>query len=468
MFNIHLNLYISIIAALILAISSCDHQNAVVIRPNVIIINVDDMGWKDVGFMGSEYYETPNIDYLSSLGMIFTNGYASASNCAPSRASLMTGKWPTRHGIYTVSPSARGNSKDRKLVPIKNTHTLSREHRVLSEVLREHGYTTCQSGKWHLSDNPLDYGFDRNIGGGHNGMPLSYYPPYKNVDIDGGEDQYLTDLIMEKTLEFVDTVGQPFFLNYAPYAVHVPIMPVDSLLLKYKRKESWNGQGNAAYATMVENLDRNIGLLISKLKEREIFDNTFIVFTSDNGGLYGITKQLPLRAGKGTYYEGGIREPFFFVMKDRVRARSKSDVQITNLDIFPTILDFAGIDNDNMQLDGMDLSNILEEKSDQIDRSLFWHFPIYLEAYYVDDNENRDSLFRTRPGSVIRNGDWKLHYYFEDEGVELYNLARDVGERKDLSIEEPKKVEEMMTYLKKWWDETNAPIPNQLNLEFEE
>lgn len=459
---------ILIISALLLSISTCRDNTSRKIKPNIVIINVDDMGWKDVGFMGSEYYETPNIDNLASLGMVFINGYAASANCAPSRASLMTGKWTPRHGIYTVNSSERGASKHRKLIPTKNTRTLSEEHKVIPEILNHNGYITCHAGKWHLSENPLDFGFKINIGGGYNGLPKSYYPPYKNVMIEGDKDQHLTDLIMEKTLEFVDTVQHPFFLYYAPYAVHTPIQPINELLKKYKQKPTWNGQENPKYATMVENLDRNIGLLISKLKERGIFDNTFIVFTSDNGGLYGITKQHPLRAGKGSYYEGGIREPFFFVMKDRIRANSTSDVPITNLDIFPTILEFAGINNDQLKLDGTNLSLILEEKADKLDRPLYWHFPIYLQAYNVHDNENRDSLFRTRPGSVIIYKNWKLHYYFENDEVELYNLGQDIGERNNLAIKEPEKTEEMLNYLKNWWDETNAPIPRQLNPEYED
>ena len=434
--------------------------------PNIIIINVDDLGWKDVGFMGSEYYETPNIDYLSSLGMVFTNGYASASNCAPSRACLMTGQWTPRHGIYTVSPSTRGKSEHRKLIPTKNTHTLSKKHTILPEVLRENGYVTCQAGKWHLSDNPLEYGFDVNIGGGHNGLPKSYKPPYKNVTIKGGSDKYLTDAIMEKAIQFVDTVQKPFYLNYSPYAVHVPIMPVDSILPKYEKKAPWKGQGNPEYASMVDNLDRNIGLLIDKLKEKHLFDNTLIVFTSDNGGLYGITKQKPLRAGKGSYYEGGIREPFFFVLNDKIKPNSKSDVPITNLDVFPTILGYAGVKNTSLILDGNNLSSILEGKEEKLERPLFWHFPIYLQAYNVNDNENRDSLFRTRPGSVIRKGDWKLHYYFEDDGVELYNLSEDIGEKNNLSESNPEKKAELLKILKKWWKYTNAPIPKTKNLEY--
>lgn len=435
--------------------------------PNVIIINVDDLGWKDVGFMGSAYYETPNIDALSEQGMVFTNGYASASNCAPSRACLMTGKWTTRHGVYTVNSSSRGASKNRKLIPVQNTETLGTIHKIIPKVLKNKGYKTCHAGKWHLSQNPLQYGFDINIGGGHNGLPKSYYPPYKNVTIEKGKSEYLTDLIMEKTLKFVDTISSPFFLYYSPYAVHVPIMPVDSIVPKYEQKTPWKGQNNPAYASMVDNLDRNIGLLVDTLKQKDIFENTLIVFTSDNGGLYGVTKQRPLRAGKGSYYEGGIREPFFFVMNGKIKPNSKSDVPITNLDIFPTVLHYVGIDANTLSLDGNNLNTVLEQKTTDLDRALFWHFPIYLQAYNVKDNETRDSLFRTRPGSVIRKGDWKLHYYFEDHGVELYNLSDDIGERNNLASSMPSKKEELLGSLKNWWKQTNAPIPTQLNPDYQ-
>lgn len=447
--------------------SSCDSQPKNNIKPNILIINIDDMGWKDVGFMGSEYYETPNIDYLASRGMVFTNGYAASANCAPSRACLMTGLWTPRHGIYTVNSSERGESKDRKLIPTPNTTILAPEHDIIPKVLKRNGYKTCHAGKWHLSKNPLEYGFDINIGGGHNGLPSSYYPPYKNVKIEKGNSQYLTDLVMENALKFVDTISSPFFLYYSPYAVHTPIMPVDSLLPKYKKKTPWNGQGNPEYATMVDNLDRNIGLLINTLKDRNLFDNTLIVFTSDNGGLYGITKQKPLRAGKGSYYEGGIREPFFYVYHDKIKPNTKSEVPITNLDIFPTILKYAGVEDTQLELDGDNLSSVLEGKTKTLERPLFWHFPIYLQAYNKSDNENRDSLFRTRPGSVIRKGDWKLHYYFEDDGVELYNLSEDIGERINLVLQETKKKDELLSELKSWWHSTNAPIPNELNPSYE-
>jgi arylsulfatase A-like enzyme len=436
-------------------------------QPNIIIINVDDMGWRDVGFMGTEFYETPNIDQLSGLGMVFTNGYATASNCAPSRACLMTGRWTPRHGIYTVASSERGESRYRKLIPVKNTVTLSRDHPVIPEILKQNGYSTIHAGKWHLSDNPEDYGFDLNIAGGHNGHPLSYYPPYGNIRIETQEDNYLTDLIMEHILMQLDTVDEPFFLYYAPYAVHTPIQPVDELLSKYEDKSPWMGQHNADYATMVENLDRNIGLLISSLHENNLFDPSLIVFTSDNGGLFGITYQYPLRAGKGSYYEGGIREPFFFVWTGKIKADSRSDIPISNLDIFPTVLDCAGLDLTEYTFDGSNLLPVLSGGVLEMERPLFWHFPIYLQAYDIHHNENRDSLFRTRPGSVVRYGDWKLHHYFEEDGLELYNLRKDVGEKKNVAKENPEKTRELFEILDTWRKETGAPIPTEPNPDYE-
>jgi len=285
-------------------------------KPNIIVILIDDLGWRDVGFMGSKYYETPNIDKLAGKGMVFTNAYAAAANCAPSRACLMSGEWTPKHGIYTVDNSDRGNTKDRKLIPTPNTRTLASNILIFPEILKRAGYTTCHAGKWHLTDNPLQRGFDVNIGGSHAGSPGSYYPPYKNVPslIAPTAGYNLTNLIMDKTLDFVKSVSdKPFFLYYAPYAVHTPIQAVKSLLPKYKSKDEWNGQNNAEYATMVENVDAQIGRLIDLLESSGKLENTFILFTSDNGGVYDITKQWPLRAGKGSAYEGGIREPMFAI-----------------------------------------------------------------------------------------------------------------------------------------------------------
>ena len=439
--------------------------------PNIILINIDDMGWNDVSFMGSEYYQTPNIDALAAQGMIFTQGYAASANCAPSRASIVSGQWTTRHQIYTVGNSDRGKAKDRKLIPIQNTTILDQKITTISQKLKENGYTNCHAGKWHLSKDPSDYGFDINIGGDHRGAPGSYYPPYGRenirVNIEVGKSEYLTDLIMEKTLTFLDQTKGPFFLNYTPYAVHTPIHPVDSLLYKYENKPAYKGQKNPKYATMVDNLDRNIGLLVNKLKERNLFEDSFIIFTSDNGGYYGkITMQKPLRAGKGSYYEGGIRVPFFFLWKNNIDAKINTQNPISHLDIFPTLMDLLGDRSMEQSLDGVSLLPFLMGDKIMEERSFFWHFPIYLQGYDIKNNENRDSLFRTRPGSVIRKGEWKLHYYFEDHGVELYNLKEDIGERNNLSEIQTDKRKELIEDLKNWWDQTNAPIPTALNPEY--
>lgn len=436
-------------------------------KVNLIIINIDDMGWRDVGFMGSEYYETPNIDKLASEGMAFNNAYAGASNCAPSRACMMSGQWTPRHGIYTVGSSERGKKKDRKLIPVKNNEYISENNLLLPQVLQKAGYVTCHAGKWHLSDNPKTFGFQYNIGGSHAGNPGSYYPPYKNVPSIKAisEDDYLTNQIMDNVLDFIDSVNNgPFFLYYAPYAVHSPLQPVKSLLSKYQNKKQWNGQDNVKYATMVENVDTQIGRLVKKLEEKGVLDNTFIVFTSDNGGVYNITKQWPLRAGKGSYYEGGIRVPTFFYWKDKIKGHSKSDIPISNLDFYPTLLDAANIDKPaDKVLDGMSLLPFLTESKIPTDRALYWHFPIYLEG---GNEETQDPLFRTRPGSAIRYGDWKLIQYFENNEIELYNLKKDIKEKKNLSETNKDKKEELLEMLKLWRNKVHAPVPEKLNPDF--
>jgi len=435
-------------------------------QPNIILINIDDMGWRDVGFMGSEYYETPNIDKLASQGMIFTQAYAAASNCAPSRASMMTGQWTPRHGIYTVENSDRGRSEDRKLIPTENITYLSDSILIFPEILKVAGYTTCHAGKWHLTDDPLLWGFDVNIGGNHSGNPGSYYPPYKNVPLDPpSEDYYLTNLVMDKTLDFVVSVkDKPFFLYYSPYAVHGPIQPVQSLLPKYENKAEWNGQKNARYATMVENLDTQIGRLLDLLDSIGKIENTFIIFISDNGGVYNTTKQWPLRAGKGSYYEGGIREPMVAFWKGKIESGTTSEVPVTNIDFFPTILEVAGISiPPGKVLDGQSLLPVMTGKGTIEKRSLFWHFPVYLEG---GNRETQDPVFRTRPGSAIRSGDWKLIQYYENNNLELFNLADDIGEKNNIAEINASKTEELLEILNEWRIETNAPVPTEQNPEY--
>ncbi len=452
---------IVLVLALITINFSCSQDQ----DPNIILINIDDMGWRDVGFMGSEYYETPNIDKLASEGMVFNQAYASASNCAPSRACMMSGQWTPRHGIYTVANSDRGKSKTRKLIPTKNTTVLADEFYTLAEALKDYGYLTCHAGKWHLTEDPKTQGFDVNIGGSHAGNPGSYYPPYKNVDMEAPTiDYYLTNLIMDKTIQFVESLNQEkFFLYYSPYAVHTPIQAVTSLLDKYENKPAWNGQDNAKYATMVDNIDRQIGRLITSLEENNKLDNTLIIFTSDNGGLYKVTKQWPLRAGKGSYYEGGIREPMFVWWPGKVEANRRSEIPVSNLDFYPTLIDILDIElPENQVLDGNSMLPVLMGQETN-ERPLFWHFPIYLEG---GNTECQDLVFRTRPGSALRLGDWKLIEYYENGDLELYNLKDDVGETNNLAEANPEKLQELLNILRGWRSKTNAPVPKELNPEF--
>ncbi len=465
----YLKLTMLFISILLFAQCKTNGESKENLKPNILLINIDDMGWRDVGFMGSEFYETPNIDALAADGMIFTNAYAGAANCAPSRACMLSGQWTPRHGIYTVTNSDRGKSKDRKIIPTPNNEYMPDDNLLIPEILKQNGYTTCHAGKWHLTDNPLLRGFDVNIGGSHAGNPGSYYPPYKSVQSLKAptDDYYLTNLVMDKTLDFLNAVDEePFFLYYSPYAVHTPIQPVKSLLPKYEGKAEWNGQNNAEYATMVENLDTEIGRMIAALEESGKLRNTFILFISDNGGVYKITKQWPLRAGKGAYYEGGIREPMFAYWQGKIKGGLKSEIPITNLDFFPTILEVAGVEKPaGKVLDGRSILPILTKNETMDERPLFWHFPIYLQDGNI---ECQDLKFRTRPGSAIRLGDWKLIQYFENNDIELYNLKDDIGEKNNVAHSNPEKVQELLAMLDKWRIETNAPVPTALNPEYVE
>lgn len=435
-------------------------------RPNIVIINIDDLGWKDLNFMGSDFYETPNIDALSSKGMIFSNGYASAANCAPSRACMMTGQYTPRHGIYTVGNSNRGESRDRKLLPTTNTEVLADDQVTIADLLHLTGYKTCHIGKWHLSGDPKTHGFDVNIGGAEYGNPSSYFSPYRNKALsDGPKGEYLTDRLTNEAITFLKNVGnQPFFMNFATYAVHSPLQAKEEIIQKYKKKVIGKGQKNAIYAAMIETLDQNIGRLIQSLKDEHKFDNTFIIFTSDNGGVYNTSKQWPLRAGKGSYYEGGIRVPLFVVWPGKVKPRTICNVPVSNIDFLPTILQLANVEvPKNKIVDGESIVSLLTGKDSSLNRPLYWHFPVYLEDGNV---ESRDMLFRTRPGSVIRLGDWKLHEYFEDGGLELYNLKDDIGEKTNLVNKHPEMAKKLHNMLIEWRNKVNAPVPNKLNPEY--
>ncbi len=441
------------------------HENQ---APNIVLIVADDLGWRDVGFMGSSYYETPSMDQLASEGMVFGQAYASAANCAPSRASLMSGQYSTAHGIYTVGSSERGDSRFRRIIPSENITTLRSDFRTLAEALKDAGYITASIGKWHLGEDPRYQGFDVNVGGSHRGHPGSYFAPYRGPVLEAPAGEYLTDRLTEEALGFIRQYRrQPFFLYLPYYAVHTPIQAKDSLEQKYREKDSHSCQDNAAYAGMVDNLDRCMGLLLEELDQLGLRENTLVIFTSDNGGIRDISCQDPLRAGKGSYYEGGIRVPLVFSWPGKIAAGTRKEDPVINLDFYPTLMELTE-QNADPELDGLSLWPLLSGKGKFPQRSLFFHFPVYLQAYRPGYDDGRDPLFRTRPGSVIRKGEWKLHHYYEDGETELYKLDNDPGERNNLVNEFPEKREELLDLLKKWLKGEQASIEFTSNPEFDE
>lgn len=413
------------------------------IKPNIILINIDDLGWSDVHFQGNPFYETPNIDKLASEGMVFDNGYASAANCAPSRAALMTGQYSPRHGVYTVATSSRGKSKDRKIIPIKNTLFIKKDNLTIANVLQSHGYKTISLGKWHVSSNPIFNGFDTNVGGSVWGHPTKgYFSPYKNKYLeDGPKGEYLTDRLTQETINFIkDNKKSPFFVYLAYYSIHTPIQAKQKTIQKYKKKKKTKLKENSVYAAMIENMDENIGKLMTFLDQQNLSKNTLVIFTSDNGAVYKLSKSCSLRAGKGSYYEGGIKVPLIARWTGKIKAGSKSSEPVINIDFFPTFLEIANIKKPkNKILDGVSIYPLLQQKKIK-PRSLFWHFPIYLEG---GNKESKDRKFRTRPVSVIRSGKWKMHQYFEDNSFELYNLEDDSLEKENLTKQNKNQFKEM-------------------------
>lgn len=432
--------------------------------PNVVFILVDDLGWTDSGFMGSKFYETPNLDKMASESLVFTNAYAGAANCAPSRACLMSGMNSPRTGIYTVSPSDRGSAKTRKLIPIENTEFLADSVVTMAEMFKSAGYVTGNFGKWHVGEDPKTQGFDVNVGGGRYGHPKSYFAPYMVPDIPAPDGEYLTDRLTNEAIKFIENnVENRFFLYLPYYTVHTPIQPKMAIKNKYLNKTTSDIHDDPAYAAMIEVMDYNVGKILAKLQQLNLDDNTLVVFTSDNGGLYSVSKQHPLRAGKGSYYEGGIREPMMIKWPGIVRP-GKTDMPVTNLDFYPTFGEMLGVEfKKNQPVDGHSLIPLLKDGKVLTERPIFFHFPIYLEGNKKSAAETRDPLFRSRPGSVVRKGEWKLHYYYEDQAYELYNLAEDLGETKNLVDEYPEVKKEMESLLNDWLKKTNAPLPVEVN-----
>lgn len=445
-------------------------------QPNILMIYIDDMGWKDVGFMGSDFYETPHLDRLASQSLVFTDAYSCAANCAPARGCLLSGQYTPRHKIYNVGTTARGKSSLRRLEHIPGVDTLDLSSRITwASVLQQAGYKTATIGKWHLSKNPLDYGFDVNIGGTHAGSPpKGYYPPHPNVPglEDAPRDEYLTDRLNEDACRFIeDNHDRPWMLYLTHFAVHTPIQAKRERIDYFRNKPSGKLHDNAAMATMVESVDDGVGQLLKTLEKHQLTQRTVILFYSDNGGYGGGTDMAPLRGHKGTYYEGGIRVPFFIHWPGKVKAAT-TDIPMIGVDIFPTLCDIANASRPDQILDGQSLVPFVTQGK-QIDslsnRSLFWHFPAYLQSTRRKElyAEQRDPIFRTRPCSVIRKGPWKLIQYFESGDTELYNLELDISEANDLAEKHPERAKRMLDELNAWQQSVGADIPKARNPEFD-
>ena len=404
-------------------------------QPNVLFIFLDDFGWRDCGFMGSDYYETPHLDRLASEGMIFTQAYAGAANCAPSRACLLSGQYTPRHEIYNVGTKRRGNPKFGKLKHVAGTDTLRSDIQTWAHCVKKAGYTTGTIGKWHLSKDPLPYGFDFNVAGTHGGSPpKGYFPPHPRAPglDDAPQDEYLTDRLTDEAINFVQRHRDgPWFLYLTHFAVHTPLQGKAELVRKFENKPKGTLHDHAVMAAMIQSVDDGVGRLAQAIEELGLTEKTAIVFTSDNGGYGPATSMHPLRGYKGTYYEGGIREPFFVKWPAVVKPGTTCDVPVISVDLLPTFCSMTGAELPDQPVDGEDLLPLLQGESVLRDRALYWHFPAYLQSYQRT-NEQRDPLFRSRPCSVIRAGKWKLHEYFEDGGLELYDLAEDPGETRNL------------------------------------
>ncbi len=450
-------------------------------KPNFVFFLVDDLGWTDLGCYGSTFYETPNIDRLCKSGMKFTDAYAACPVCSPTRASIMTGKYPIRVEITDyISPSG-GNQPEQwkrntELLPASYQDRLALPEITIAEALKSAGYATFFAGKWHLGPEnywPTDQGFDFNKGGCERGGPYGgdkYFSPYGNPTLeDGPPGEHLPDRLATETSQFIENnLENPFFAYLSFYSVHIPLMARKDLVEKYRQKaetldedrQVWGKEGSrklrllqdhAVYAGMVEAMDQAVGKVLDTLDRNGLTDNTVIIFMSDNGGLSTSeghpTSNLPLRAGKGWLYEGGIREPMIIRAPGVTKPGSVCHTPVTSTDFYPTILELAGLSlKPDQHKDGFSMVPILHGKG--IEREpLFWHYPHY---------GNQGGA----PGGAIRDGDWKLIEWYEGRQVELYNLKNDIGETENLAERHPEKVRELHTKLADWRIQLGANWPS--------
>jgi arylsulfatase A-like enzyme/lysophospholipase L1-like esterase len=477
-------IFYSVVCALLFNITLAQQLNITKNRkqqPNIILFLIDDLGWMDVGFNGSKFYETPNIDRLAAEGMKFNNAYAACPVCSPTRASILTGKYPatlkTTDWFGAPQPEQAANSKtwnSKKLLPAPYIENLPLEEVTLAEALKAGGYKTFIAGKWHLGENekywPENQGFDINKGGNKRGHPESYFSPYNNPRLtDGPVGEYLGDRVATETASFIEANKQNPFFAYVPfYEVHTPMQAKDSLVKKYQLKKDKLGlkdefidratggktrvtQSLPVYAAMVESMDNAIGNILNQLKQSGVDDNTVVVFFSDNGGLSTSegtpTSNIPLRGGKGWLYEGGIREPMIIKYPPKIKPNTVTDVPVISNDFYPTLLQLAGLPLQPKQHSGgKSLVPLLTGKTMKRD-ALYWHYPHY---------GNQGGA----PGAAIREGKWKLIEWYENNVVELFDLDADLGETKNIVSDFSKEKQRLLNKLHQWQKEQGAAMPS--------
>ena len=434
--------------------------------PNIVLIYADDLGWRDVGYNGSDFNETPNIDAFKSQGMVFHQAYVCGANCQPSRACLLSGQYTPRHGLYAVGRTDRGPKELMRMVPVPNTPYLAGSSVTVAESLKAAGYATAQFGKWHLNGPegtmPRDQGFDVAIPGTKKG------PKDDPKGMFGVTQAAITFMAKHR--------DKPFFAYVAHNAIHSPLEARAATLAKFEAKPRGKQHGDPLYAACLYDFDDSVGQLLKGIADLGLDKNTLVIFTSDNGGTQR-SSQEPLRGNKGCYYEGGIREPFVARWPGVIAPGSKCDVPIAMVDLYPTFLAIAGAAKPQGHvLDGESLVSLFRGGSALKRAALFWHFPGYLDNAVI---RGRDPVFRTRPVSTIRKGDWKLHLYQEEwqldggrdklatnNAVELYNLAADIEECKNLANENTAKRDELLEDLLAWFKSTDAKLPTERNPEY--
>ena len=474
---------LALIASLYIAPMVAIHAADLKEKPNILLIFADDLGWKDVGYQGSDFNETPNLDKLAKEGMVFTAGYAAAGNCAPSRACLLSGTYTPRHHVYAVGDTNRGNKAAQRLIPIPNRNGLPKATLTMADALKSAGYVTGHFGKWHLAGKdgalPTQQGFDVSFD--------SFGELEEKEGSEGNKTGPPSDpkgvfTLTRKACEFMASNREkPFFCYLAHHAIHTPLQGQKETIERFKAKQPGTQHNNPLYAACTYDLDASVGLMLEKIKELGLEQNTLVVFTSDNGGTQQ-SSQEPLRGNKGCYYDGGIREPFLVRWPGVTKPGTKCDVPVINVDLFPTFLAASGATlPSDKTLDGESLIPLLKGESKLQRESIFWHFPGYLDQPVIRGRElDLRTGFRSRPVSVIHKGEWKLHLYHEEwqldggrdklesnNAVELYHLASDIGERNNLANANTAKRDELLNHLLAWCESTKALIPSQPNPEYE-